>query len=370
MHAAPAVGRADVPRSVKEIGAEWLTATLCAQTPGAQVRSVRRLGESVGTTTRAPLEVTYNEAGANARLPTRVFAKCTTGLGQRLMLGLGGLVYGEPGFYSQVRPELEIEAPIGYHAGVEPRSWRSIVVVEDVSATRAAHFWTPWTRTTRAQLEDLLANVAIWHGALWNSPRLAQWRWLKTPWDHMRLIDALIGLADRRRVGAERACAVIVPRLRSRQSDLYEGMRRSMQRAGREPHTYLHGDLHIANTYLTSQARMGVVDWQVALRGSWAFDYGYAVATGLAVEERRAWERELLEFYLERLAAAGGAQIPRDVAWNAYRSAMFYPYFAWVYTIGRSRLQPNFQPDEVSLTMIERISSAIDDLGSLPAVGL
>ena len=45
------------------------------------------------------------------------------------------------------------------------------------------------------------------------------------------------------------------------------------------------------------------------------------------------------------------------------------PYFAWVYTIGRSRLQPNFQSDRVSLTMIERISTAIDDLDSLRAVG-
>ena len=41
-----------------------------------------------------------------------------------------------------------------------------------------------------------------------------------------------------------------------------------------------------------------------------------------------------------------------------------------VYTIGRSRLQPRFQPDEVSLEMIRRISAAIEDLDSLGAVGL
>ena len=57
-------------------------------------------------------------------------------------------------------------------------------------------------------------------------------------------------------------------------------------------------------------------------------------------------------------------------AWAAYRQATLYPYFAWVYTIGRSRLQPRFQPDRVSLTMIERIATAIEDLDSLGAVGL
>jgi hypothetical protein len=38
--------------------------------------------------------------------------------------------------------------------------------------------------------------------------------------------------------------------------------------------------------------------------------------------------------------------------------------------MGRSRLQPNFQPDRVGLTMIERISTAIDDLDSLEVLGL
>jgi aminoglycoside phosphotransferase (APT) family kinase protein len=143
-----------------------------------------------------------------------------------------------------------------------------------------------------------------------------------------------------------------------------------MQSASHGPRTYLHGDLHIANTYVTRTGKMGVVDWQVGLQGSWSFDYAYSLATGLTVEDRRAWERDLLEFYLEHLAAAGGETIAKHMAWRAYRQATLYPYFAWVYTLGRSRLQPKFQPREVSLAMIERISTAIDDLESLAALGL
>ena len=52
------------------------------------------------------------------------------------------------------------------------------------------------------------------------------------------------------------------------------------------------------------------------------------------------------------------------------RRATFYPYFAWLYTLGRARLQPRFQPDAVSLALIARIAAAIDDLDSLRAVGL
>ena len=223
---------------------------------------------------------------------------------------------------------------------------------------------------SRAEIEDLLSSVAGWHGALWESPALDDWDWLRTPADQARLIDALIALADRTGTGARRAEKVIPPSLRSRQSDLFEGMRRSLTLAGRPPHTYLHGDLHVANTYLTQDRRMGICDWQVGLRGSWSYDFTYLLITALDVGDRRAWERDLLRFYLERLAAGGGSAPDPAEAWLAYRQATLYPYFAWIYTLGRSRLQPRFQPEQVSLTMIARISAAIDDLDSLAAIGL
>ena len=365
---ARAASAEEVPRSPEAIEAAWLTAVLCARTPGARVTSVRRGAGYSGTTTRRALELGYNDAGVAAGLPTKLFAKCTTTAAQRLMLGMGGLLYGEPGFYSLVRPQLRVEAPIGYFGAVDRDSWRSVVLIEDVVATRAASFWVPSTGLTRGQIENLLSSVAGWHGKLLGSAGLARWRWLKTPAQQMALIDALIGLANRIPVGAERATGVIPPRMRHRQADLYAAMRRSMAISSQGTHTYLHGDLHVANTYVLPGGQMGVVDWQVGLRGSWAHDYSYIVATALEIGDRRAWEGQLLDFYLERLAAAGGERIPREKAWNAYRSALFYPYFAWVYTMGRSRLQPNFAPEKVSLTMIQRISTAIDDLDSLRVV--
>jgi hypothetical protein len=360
----------ELPRSPRDLSAEWLTAALCSGTAGARVASVAVVGESTGTTSRATLELAYDETGVATRLPTRVFVKCTSTIAQRVMLGLGGFIEGEAGFYTHVRPELEIEAPVGHFAGVDRRSWRSVVGIEDVASTRGATFWQPSARVARESVEDLLACAAQWHGMLWDSSRLRGWRWLRTPAEHMELIDTLIGLADRRRAGAQRARAVIPSALRDRQADLYAALRRSMQIASQGPRTYLHGDLHIANTYLTAEGRMGVCDWQVGLQGSWAYDFGYLLTTALEVQERRAWERGLLESYLERLAAAGGPRIAWSEAWQAYRQATLYPYFAWVYTIGRSRLQPRFQPEATSLVMIRRIAAAIEDLDSLGAVGL
>jgi hypothetical protein len=364
----PLVSEQRVPRSPADITADWLTAVLCPA--GARVTAVRVLHGSVGTTARQVLELTYDEAGTAAGLPERVFAKCTAAVGQRLMLGLGGLIQGEPCFYAHVRPLLEVEAPASYFGAVDERTWRSVLLLEDVVHTRGASFWQPDVRLSRQQLEDLLGAVADWHGRLWESPRLAGWSWLKTPADQMQVIDGLIGLADRTAAGARRAAEVIPPAMRHRRRDLSAALRRSMELASQGPHTYLHGDLHVSNTYLTRAGAVGVCDWQVALKGSWAHDYAYIMATAAEAEDRRAWERELLDHYLECLAAAGGERIAPGRAWLAYRQATFYPYFAWLYTLGRSRLQPRFQPEEVSLAMVSRIATTIDDLESFAAVGL
>jgi hypothetical protein len=329
-----------------------------------------RDGFTSGTTTRGALHVTYNQSGTAAALPRDLFVKCTSSVPQRLMLGMGGLIGGEPGFYEQIRPELEIEAPAGYFGTVDVESWRSMVVMENVAVTRSARFWGA-EPLSRPQIEDLIANVARWHGTLWESPSLVTtWRWLRTPAEQARLIEALIGLADRTGAGARRAAPVLPPSLHGRQPDLFEGMRRSLSWLGEPPHTYLHGDLHLGNAYATGDGRMGVCDWQVGLRGGWAHDLGYLLITALGVEDRRAWERELLRFYLERLTEAGGAAPAADNAWLAYRRATLYPYFAWIYTLGRSRLQPRFQATDMALTVIGRIAAAIEDLDSLGAVGL
>src|SRR5947209_5745537 len=309
--ASVALRAGEVPRSLADITPEWLTGAVCEGTPGARVRAVVRSGGSAGTTTRESLQVSYNEAGTAAGLPTRLFVKCTATAAQRLMLGLGGFIEGEAGFYGHVRPHVAVEAPIGYFGAVDRRTWRSVVAIDDVVATRGAQFWAPSTSVTRSRLEDLLRNVAGWHGALWQSPELVRWGWLRTPADQMRLIDALLGIADRTGAGFQRARAVIPASLDDRQRDLYLGMRRSMQLAGEGPATYLHGDLHIANTYMTSAGAMGIADWQITLRGCWAHDYAYLLATAVEPAERRALERELLGFYLEQLEHSGGPSISR-----------------------------------------------------------
>jgi hypothetical protein len=115
---------------------------------------------------------------------------------------------------------------------------------------------------------------------------------------------------------------------------------------------------------------MGWCDWQVVMQGGWAFDYAYFVSSACEPEDRRVWDRELLELYLERLGEHGGKPPAFAEAWQTYCQNLFYPYSAWAFTIGRAAYQPVMQPDEYSLAILKRMTAAIDDNDALKAIGL
>lgn len=358
----------EIPMKKSEVSAQWLTAVLAAEHPGAEVESYEIVEAGAGTTSRWRATVSYNEAGRRAGLPEHLFAKTTTTFTQRLTQYLAHALPGEPGFFQHLRPRLDIEAPHGYFGAADMRTGRSLTLLEDIGVTKNARFCTPMEPVTRKQMQDLLANMAVWHGHYWESPELKTRDWLKTPSAHFRNFDKLLGMQKRATVGLRRAPEVVPDTLPPVQHELYAACEQALLIAEQGPQTLLHGDPHIGNAYVRDGGRMGFTDWQLVLRGSWAFDVTYTMTSGLTVENRRAWERELIEFYVDRLHAAGGPDLPFEAAWLAYRQQTLYPYFAWMITIGRSVIMPEFQPDDVCREIVHRTSTAIMDLDALQAV--
>lgn len=359
----------DVPRDAEGLTVEWLTQALCAGTPGARVESFSIPGGHSGTSTRAALRVVYNQAGRDAGLPTELYTKTTANFSQRILLGGADVLWGETHFFMTFRPRVTgLEAPHGYWGGVDESSWRSMIVMEDIAATKGATFIDPTTPLSRGQVEDVLQNMAAYHGAWWEDAGLSI---LKTPNDHFRNVSSFIDMGGRCAVGMERAKSVIPSGLHGQADRMWKGTRLGLDVATRKlPQTLLHGDSHVGQMYITGDGRMGLTDWQATLQGGWAYDFAYFVGSACDPEDRRAWDRELLELYLGRLADAGAPAPSFDEAWLAYRQCLFYPYSAWAFTIGRAWYQPHMQPDEISLAIIHRLSTAIDDLDSFGALGI
>ncbi|MFI6218457.1 aminoglycoside phosphotransferase family protein [Nocardia brasiliensis] len=358
----------DVPVSGRYITPEWLTAVLCRDVPAARVRSFSTSNASHGTSTRLAIRVEYNEAGDAAGLPVELFAKTSTSLRQRMLLGGARVIDGETQFFMNFRPEVAMEAPRGYWAAVDSASWRSVTLMEDIAATRGAAFTEPTAQITYGQVEDLVRNLARLHGTFWEHRMLGT---LKTPNEMLRAIRSAIDMKARSKVGLRRAELVVPETLRGQHERLWAGVERALHLATEEmPPTLLHGDPHIGQTYATSDGRMGFADWQVIMRGGWAHDFAYTVNSACEPDDRRAWDRGLLKTYMAELESAGGAALALDDAWLSYRQQSMFAYAAWAFTIGRAAYQPRMQAPETCLTLMRRISTALDDLGSLDALGV
>lgn len=360
--------RADIPRDARDITAEWLSDVLCHEHPGAQVTDFEVTQGTSQTTSRAGVRVRYNAAGAAAGLPTELYAKTTTGLGQRLLVGGAHMLHGETLFYTRLRPRIEMEAPLGYWGGVDERSWRSMILMEDIATTKGATFIEPTTPLTRAQVEEIVVNLAACHGAWWEDPEI---RALKTTHDHLRYVSGFVDMGKRCAVGIAKARDVVPVPVRDEAARLWKGTARALEIAAtQQPPTLLHGDTHVGQAYVTGDGHMGLTDWQSIMAGSWGYDFGYFVGSALEPDDRRAWERDLLELYLTKLGESGGRAPAFDDAWEIYRQSLCYPCTAWSFAYGRAFYQPEMQPDETCRTVIRRLATAVDDLGTFAALGI
>ena len=110
---------------------------------------------------------------------------------------------------------------------------------------------------------------------------------------------------------------------------------------------------------------MGLCDWQCLARGHWSRDFAYAMTAALTPDDRHNWEKDLLQRYLDQFAELTGARSDFNLSFLHYRQQMVHALLMWTITLCHSPLLPNMQPEETTLAMIGRISTAMADLDSL-----
>ena len=360
----------EVPPSPQALTAEYLTAVLCRDHPGARVTAVSLGEESSGSGNRCALELSYNAEGQAANLPTHVFHKCEKDFFVRLHLRRLDIDRNEPMFYSRIQPELNIETPKAYHAAFDERTCRLSILMDDVVHSQGASFFEVSTPIARSDIEGMLEILADLHAAYWGSERLdTEFTWLMDPLTYAGKLIEGMELEQLTVNGLARAGTVLPASLVDRKDDIWNAFLKAVEISARKPHTYLVGDPHLRNFYKTADNRIGLADWQVTMKGAWSHDYVYTLVTSLPIDKRRLWEKELLAFYLERLKAAGGAAPEFDAAWEIYRRQTLYTLVGWLVTIGFGALQPSMQPDSESLEIIRRAAQAVEDLDSVRLLG-
>jgi hypothetical protein len=93
--------------------------------------------------------------------------------------GFNGTARAEGRFYMELRPQIKIEAPVGYHAAFDPNTFASILLLEDLAATKSATFCSNKTYDTRAMAEDMIDLLAVLHARFYGDSGFAtQYRWV------------------------------------------------------------------------------------------------------------------------------------------------------------------------------------------------
>lgn len=356
----------DVPCSPYAVTAEWLTAVLCNKTPGAIVTQVDVKPASAGTHERHQLKVSYNEEGRRAGLPVSIFTKSLPSIVTRMIGGFNGTARVEGSFFTQIRPQLEIEAPLCYHSAYDRRTFAAIHLLEDLVATKSATFCNHKTYVTRAMADDMIDLLASLHGRFYGDPTLAQrYRWLASYPRWFTIGAAKMGTEYYTRKAFDAATHVIPAEVLTRRDEVWPITMRALALHDSEPQGLIHSDVHIGNWYRTGAGQMGLCDWQCLSRGHWSRDFAYAVTASLTPDNRRSWERELLARYIERFAENTGVTPDFDLSFLRYRQQIVHALAMWTITLCHSPLLPNMQPEDTTLTMIERMTTAMADLDAL-----
>lgn len=359
----PCAAPDEVPWRAEALTPAWLTPRLCADTPGAAVSAVEVRDASSGSSVRKRITVRYNEAGERAGLVTHFFAKTTPTVLTRLTSGPSA--GQEAKFFAQLRPLLDLETPVHRHSVHDRISGRALHLFEDLVATRGVSFCDYRTEFSRAQLEAALDLLARLHGRFHGDARLlGEFAWIPT---YEVFFEALARTGTRRGhdQALEQARSLLPARLYAARERLWPAAEAGLAAHRDETRGVVHSDVHPGNWYLTADGQPGLCDWQCIAQGHWARDLAYALASMASIAQRRAWERELVAQYLARLALHGGPRVEFAHAWQRYGEQLPGALLMWTPTLCHPPTMPDMQPDDVSLEMIRRLTTAINDLGVL-----
>jgi Phosphotransferase enzyme family len=329
------------------ISPEWLGAMLCLRWPGATVREVEAVEVLATQATKVRLKLEVEGGGEG--VPTQI---CIKGV----LTDTGALPSAsivETLFYREAAVLLPVRVPDCIYAGMNADNSRGVIVMRDVIEAGGT-FCTALDPFTPEQAIDGLDQLAQLHGASSEGSPAFGFGWAHSFLDRISkqpIIpqDSLQTLLDGSR--GEK----LNPDIRDA-ARLQRGLVSLAADVREAPLCLVHGDAHAGNVYRQADGELGLVDWQILQKGSWAMDVAYHLAAVLSPEDRRTHERALLLGYCARSKALGGPDLDPDVAWRSYRVAMVYGYYLWSIT-RKVEL-------EIINTFVYRLGTAVDDLQS------
>lgn len=247
----------------------------------------------------AHVQLTYDHAEEGA--PPALFAKLSTSDPAILTrLKAVGLYQTEAGFYRDLSGDMPVRVPRAYAALYDAESGMGLVLLEPIGHLR---FGDNVSGASLDEARTALTNLARLQAHYWNSPRLSQCDWLRSPAHDRASVPALLRALGP--VFEQRWASTASPAASTAMRALLARIEPWIDSHLAGPRTLAHGDYRPDNMAFTTTGDAVLFDWQTARFDAASRDVAYYLAFGLATEVRRAHETALLALYHQALVDGG-----------------------------------------------------------------
>ncbi|KAF3064416.1 putative aminoglycoside phosphotransferase protein [Daldinia childiae] len=290
-----------LPLVPDEVTALWLGSKL-----GHKIKSVSLTRTIFGTGTKLFYFVEYeNEVADLSSRPSHI---CVKGIFDRVMFESQpwtlSLAQREADFFAKIAPAIK-------HMGY-PRGWwggrseeQGIAIMSDLVHEGC----TFPSEAASYPLETVLEGVyqiAGLHAQFWGKSQ-EDYPWIDNNYDPAMLSITETWDSVVREPGRPKLPENLMDGARVRKAQ-----KKYYSRRNPKFRTLLHGDTHMGNTYFTSDGHIRFLDWSAFHFASCFHDLVYFVSTMMTVEDRRAHEMEILDYYLSTLHSLGGPKLDRN----------------------------------------------------------
>ena len=329
----------DVPFSLKEINAAWLTRAL---KDGGVISDEevtgfthRVIGQETGFLGEvAILNLTYSRADSGA--PSSMVLKIPTPLKNRRMGQSMGVYEKEIRFYSQLSTSLNVRSPKHYYGALDKfddpdvvlsrleklhrspiwlvaifslllmwfvgfRPRRYVLLIEDVSYLRLGD---QVGGCSHEDMKRALGAMAKLHAQFWDTDELRAMTWVQPGHLTSKLIHMMYLQSGGKFIEANG------DRITERQAELLTWLKANgmalTEMLGSEPRTLLHGDFRLDNLCFDDQTgEVLLLDWQTMLTGSIGQDLAYFLSASVPLDTPDEDIQDLLHHYQQCLADEG-----------------------------------------------------------------
>ena len=362
------------PLTPEELTPDWLTEALRSAGCVTQARVVslewELIGEGVGFLGQiARVTPAYDQVDDGA--PRTLVAKFPSPVDTaRQMAAMYGLYQCEVNFYRHLASDIALRTPRCYYHAISDDATTFLLLLEDLSASARMGDQVKGCSLDDARLA--VRELARFHAAWWDAPRLAELSWLPLGEDLGR-ISMETAYPAAWQTCLDQFGHLLSPAQREALPTLNKRVLGMFDQFADAPLTIMHADYRLDNMFFGAPEcgfDFAVIDWQITNRGWGAYDVAYFIGTNLEPSLRRAEEMSLLREYHTTLTEARTGGEPYD--WERCRvdyvrsMAML---FANMIANAASLDTANERGVALFDMIIGRVAAAAEDLQALDALG-